>query len=70
MAVAQTLHIGRAAQQLGMVAGVSGPLTLRLRDRGFLLFLRDWWETASDMPTQLALLQGSSSAFQTGPIEP
>jgi hypothetical protein len=37
---------------------------------GFLLFPPDWWETAADMPIQLALLQGSSSAFQTGPIAP
>jgi hypothetical protein len=37
---------------------------------GFLLFPPDWWETAADMPIQLALLQGGSSAFQTGPIAP
>jgi hypothetical protein len=37
---------------------------------GFLLFLPDWWETAADMPIQLTLLQGGSSAFRTGPIAP
>jgi hypothetical protein len=37
---------------------------------GFLLFPPDWWETAADMPIQLTLLQGGSSAFQTGPIAP
>jgi hypothetical protein len=37
---------------------------------GFLLFLPDWCETAADMPIQLTLLQGGSSAFQTGPIAP
>jgi hypothetical protein len=37
---------------------------------GFLLFPPDWWETAADMPIQLALLQGGSSAFPTGPIAP
>jgi hypothetical protein len=46
------------------------PLTLRLRITGFLLFRLDWWETAADMPIQLALLQGGSSAFRTGPIAP
>ncbi len=45
-------------------------LTLRLWIVGFLLFPQDWWETAADMPIQLALLQGGSSAFQTGPIAP
>ncbi|HEU4900341.1 MAG TPA: hypothetical protein VFX88_22665 [Actinomycetota bacterium] len=39
-------------------------------DTGFLLFPPDWWETAADMPIQLTLLQGGSSAFQTGPIGP
>jgi hypothetical protein len=37
---------------------------------GFLLFPPDWWETAADMPIPLTLLQGGSSAFQTGPIAP
>jgi hypothetical protein len=37
---------------------------------GFLLFPPDWWETAADMPIQLTLLQGGSSAFRTGPIAP
>ena len=36
----------------------------------FLLFPPNWWETAADMPIQLTLLQGGSSAFQTGPIAP
>jgi hypothetical protein len=35
---------------------------------GFLLFPPNWWETAADMPIQLALLQGSSSAFRPGLI--
>jgi hypothetical protein len=37
---------------------------------GFLLFPPDRWETAADMPIQLTLLQGGSSAFRTGPIAP
>jgi hypothetical protein len=37
---------------------------------GFLLFPQDWWETAADMPIQLALLQGGSSAFRPGLIAP
>jgi hypothetical protein len=37
---------------------------------GFLLFPPNWWETAADMPIQLALLQGGSSAFRPGPIAP
>jgi hypothetical protein len=62
---------------------LSGTLHLLYRDQGvamthrrpsgivgFLLFPPDWWETAADMPIQLALLQGGSSAFQTGPIAP
>jgi hypothetical protein len=36
----------------------------------FLLFPPNWWETAAVMPIQLTLLQGGSSAFQTGPIAP
>jgi hypothetical protein len=59
-----------------VIRTIRGPLpalltaTIALVPAGFLFSHPHWWETAADMPIQLALRRGGSSAYRRGPIAP